>query len=123
MPVVWNELNKPRISGWNSGLVRARIAGHLFLSGNGMVTTQPALRLVELLHEVGIIGEDFNAAAYGVRLFRNLKASKKASWIALRDKERGKVVSAVKKRFGVDIDSPDFDIAVALERIESKVGK
>jgi hypothetical protein len=123
MPVIWNDSNKPKISGWNSGLTRARIAGHLFLNGNGMVTTQPALRLVELLHEVGIIGDDFNAAAYGVRLFRNLKASKKASWIALRDKERAKVVSAVKKKFKVDIDADDFDIADALATIESKVSK
>jgi hypothetical protein len=118
----WDEFSKPKISGWNSGLTRARIAGHLLLTGDGKTTTPEAVRLVKVLHEAEIIGEDFDSAAYGVRDFRRRSDSRKAALIALRDKERAKVVAAVKKKFKVDIDADDFCLASALEVIEAKVG-
>jgi len=119
----WTPEILAKVSGPNSGRYLARLAGHLFKAGNGLQTTPEAVRLLRILWGQGLISEEFDAAAYGVKIFRSAGAQKRVRFTALRDKERGKVVATTKKKFGVDIDSPDFCLASALEIIESKVGK
>ena len=117
------ESAKPLVSGKNSGLYRGRLAAVLFKQGNGITSTPAGLAIVRILLDEGVITPDFDASCLEVKKLRGLGVMKRAAAIALRDQERAKVVSAVKKKFKVDLDSPNLDIAAALERIEAKVGK
>jgi hypothetical protein len=118
---VWTDDNKWRIRGFNSGLTRARLASHLFKTGDGLTTTPEAIRVVKILIEEGLLGQEFDAACPQGKKFRSMGVATKAAAFALRDRERAKVVAATKKRFGVDIDADDFDIKAALEIIEGKL--
>ena len=115
------ESAKPLVSGKNSGLYRGRLAAVLFKQGNGITSTPAGLAIVRVLLDEGVITPDFDASCLEVKKLRGLGLMKRAAAIALRDQERQKVVSAVKKKFKVDLDSPNLDIAKALEAIEGKL--